>query len=235
MTVSDNLRRAILDKFGVDSIVVPNMLGEEFVKDHTNCKFEKFTFIAVGSLIKRKGFDLLLNAAAQLKNSRYCSDWQILIIGEGEERAKLNNIIKDFNLDNNVRLLGSLQKEKICHYMSKSHVFVLPSRSETFGVVYIEAMAMGLPVIATDCGIPNNLVDASNGIICSTEEINEIAEAMEKMLQERYKYDSESIRKKCLNKYAPDVVAKLIEKQLYTAINEETSHNRSWGHGSHHV
>lgn len=235
LTVSNNLRKSIFDKFGVDSIVIPNMLGEEFVKDITNCKFEKFTFIAVGSLIKRKGFDILLNAAAQLKKSKCDSDWQILIIGEGEERAKLNSFISDSNLDDNVRLLGSLQKEEICYYMSRSHVFVLPSRSETFGVVYIEAMAMGLPVIATDCGIPDDLIDASNGIICHTEAISEIAEAMVKMLHERNKYNSESIKKNCINKYAPDVVAKLIEEQLYKAVNEESYHNRGRGYGSHHV
>lgn len=235
LTVSDNLRKAILGKFGVDSIVIPNMLGEEFVKDISNSKFEKFTFIAVGSLIKRKGFDILLNAATQLKKVDYNSDWQILIIGDGEERTKLNNFIKGSNLENNVKLLGSLQKEEICHYMAESHAFILPSRSETFGVVYIEAMAMGLPVIATTCGIPDDLVDTSNGIVCRTESITEIAEAMEKMLQERYKYDSESIRRTCLNKFAPDIVAKLIEEQLYKAVNEETYNNRGRGHGSHHV
>ena len=173
LSVSENLRRALLDNFNSDSKVVPNMIGEEFLINPDTEKYKKFTFVAIGSLIHRKGFDLLIEAAAKLKKAGI-DDWNIIIIGGGNEKENILNLISKYNLNSHIKLVGSKNKDEIREYLSKSHAFVLPSRSETFGVVYIEAMAMGLPVIATDCGIPEDLINNSNGLVCPVEDIEEI-------------------------------------------------------------
>lgn len=219
LTVSEHLQKALESRFCVESEVIPNMLGEDFLSEPLQDKFSKFTFISIGSLIHRKGFDLLIEAASKIKNSSNC-EWEILIIGTGKLEERLNQLIKDKNLTNNIKLLGSKTKQQIRAYLSRSHAFVLPSRSETFGVVYIEAMAMGLPVIATDCGIPKNLIDTSTGIVCRPENSDEISEAMIRLINHYNEYNSSEIRRDCLEKYSPQIIAKQIENKLLTSINE---------------
>lgn len=219
LSVSENLRRALLDNFNSDSKVVPNMIGEEFLINPDTEKYKKFTFVAIGSLIHRKGFDLLIEAAAKLKKAGI-DDWNIIIIGGGNEKENILNLISKYNLNSHIKLVGSKNKDEIREYLSKSHAFVLPSRSETFGVVYIEAMAMGLPVIATDCGIPEDLINNSNGLVCPVEDIEEISKSMLYIMNNIEKFDSSHIRDYCLGKYSPQIVAKQIETELIKAINE---------------
>ena len=75
-------------------------------------------------------------------------------------------------LNSNVYLLGRKGKKEIGSILCNSDVFVLPSRSETFGVVYVEAMMMGLPVIATVCGGPEEFVQKTDGLLVPCDESN---------------------------------------------------------------
>ena len=89
--------------------------------------------------------------------------------------------------------------------------FVLASRLETFGVVYIEAMAAGLPVIATACGGPEDFVSPDNGILVPKEDVPALADAMERMIRTRESYDSAAIARFARDRFSPAAVAGELE------------------------
>ncbi|UXC35422.1 glycosyltransferase family 4 protein [Cupriavidus gilardii] len=105
------------------------------------------TALAVGRLTHAKGFDVLLHAWALVH--RQCPDWRLDIVGDGELRDELVNLRDALGLQRCVRFLPA-RKELEPLYRQAS-LFCLPSRYEGFGLVLLEAMAFGLPVVATDC------------------------------------------------------------------------------------
>lgn len=105
--------------------------------------------IFVGRLLNHKGVDLLLRAIEILKDRR--PDVRLVIIGSGPERAKLEMLVSDLGLDDNVAMLGKIEHDaEVYGLMRASKVLALPSRREGFGLVVIEGNACGLPVITLD-------------------------------------------------------------------------------------
>jgi glycosyltransferase involved in cell wall biosynthesis len=102
--------------------------------------------LAVGRLHKQKDFPTLLRAFAQVVRQQPA---RLIILGEGEERQMLNNLVKELNIENTVELAGFVQNPY--SYMKSSNVFVLSSAWEGFGNVVAEALAVGTPVVSTDC------------------------------------------------------------------------------------
>ena len=218
LAVSESLQSHIKRHFDIDSTVVYDMLGPEFVHSKTivrNADKENFSFLAIGSLLHRKGFDLLLDAFSK---SRLYETCRLTIIGDGQERTNLLSQAKRLGVANAVCLVGRKNKKEIIQLLNESHVFVLSSRSETFGVVCIEALSQGLPNIATICGGPEEFINESNGILVPANDADALAEAMTKMHDTYDSYDRTAIAKECLCKFSPSVIA----KQL-TSIFEEVA------------
>ena len=158
--------------FNIDEI-------KELSKERLNgIEFNNY-ILAAGRLTKQKGFDLLIQAYKLI-----CDNIKenLIIIGEGEEKEYLKNLIKEYALENRVKLLG-YQKNPF-KYMKNANVFILSSLWESFALVIVEAMACGVPVISTDCPsgpgeiISNNL----NGILVSTQDEKELSEAISRLL-----------------------------------------------------
>lgn len=215
LTVSPSLNKVIKEKYGIESEVVPNMISEDFVNTRRVKKEStKFTFLAIGRLIALKNFDLLIKAAAQLKARG--KDFEVLIIGEGEEREKLSTLIKESEVDDRVKMLGLLDRKEIIKRMEHGDCMVLPSSFETFGLVLIEGMAAGLPAIATKAGGPEFIVNETNGILVNPEDVDALAEAMAEMIDHSDRFDSEKIASETIKKYSPANIAKRL-----TSIFEE--------------
>lgn len=212
LAVSDSLRSHIKRHFGKDSTVVYDMLGPEFVTapvpEHT--LNANFTFVAVGSLIQRKGYDILIEAFKESGLS--LSGCKVVIVGAGQEHANLKNQIKRANLQDCILLIGRKSKEEIISILAKSHAFILSSRAETFGVVCIEALSQGLPCIAAVCGGPEEFVNEKNGILVPTNDVDALASAMKTMYEIYSHYDCESIADDTRRRFGPQTIAKqLIE------------------------
>ncbi len=141
---------------------------------------EKQWITAMGRLIEQKGFDILLTAFAKIAY-RYPS-WQLLILGEGELREKLAKLQKHLGLNNRVIFTGVINNP--FSLLSRSQFFVMSSRFEGFPMAHGEALACGLPVIATDCpsGPQEIIRDGIDGILVPNEDVDALAEAMEKLM-----------------------------------------------------
>ena len=148
---------------------------------------------SLGRLVYYKGFEYLIDAARFLPN-----DIIILIAGIGELKEKLQEHISKHNLQDRVKLLGKIPFEELGAYYQLCDIFCLPSteRSEAFGVVQIEAMAFGKPVISTSIkGSGVDWVNLNNvsGIIVPPKDTNRLAEAIMELLTDEKKYQLLSI------------------------------------------
>lgn len=203
LAVSNSLRLRIKQHFNIEAIVVHNIIDVDCIQ-YKPQNHDVFTFISIGNLIPLKGFDLLIQAFAEIGKG----DIVLKIVGEGECRKQLEIQIETLQLQNRVQLLGYKSRCEISDLLNQSDVFVLASRSETFGVVYIEAMLAGLPVIATRCGGPEDFVTKANGMLVNVDDCDSLQKAMLEMRQNITQYDKQSLSSSCISKFSPDTIAK---------------------------
>ena len=216
IAVSENLKNKIKEYSGRESIVIHNLIDpsnlEKAVEKTNN---DKFTIVAVGSLIYRKGFDVLIKAFAEsdLRNKNV----MVKIIGEGEEKDNLNELIKDFNLGNKFFLVGKKNKGEIFELLHKADLFVLSSRLENFSVSLIEATANGVPAVATLCGgVEEYPVEEVKKI--PVENVGEMRKALEAAYSSRHDVDRISIQNQTLLHFSPKVIVKQLEAIYKEAI-----------------
>ena len=220
LSVSQSLQSHIFRHFRKTPIVVYDMLGQDFVSSkpiHEEEFVVKFQFIAIGSMVNRKGFDLLLNAFNKADLMK--KGCKLIIIGDGPERIKLQKQSELLGISEAVKLVGRKTKKEIIRLLQESHTFVLSSRSETFGVVCIEAMSQGLPIIATICGGPEEFINVKNGILIPTEDVNALARAMINMFTHYGEYNKIEIAKECKQRFAPQVIANQLTDIFEDVIN----------------
>ena len=225
ISVSDGLQFMIKKHFGKDSVVINNMVSSDFcqgeVKFNNNC--DKVEFVTIGSLIHRKGFDLLIDAFIKLNLPK--DKWKLSIIGGGGDFEKLQNRIQSTNLQDNIHLLGSKTKAEIVKILQRSDVFVLASRKETFGVVYIEAMMLGLPVIASICGGPEEFVQKKDGLLVPVNDVDALADAIKYMFVNYQSYDRAKIAEDCKNRFSPEVIARQLTDIFEKVVEEHKQKN----------
>lgn len=218
ISVSNALHNRLLELYNVDSIVINNIISPEF-NDTSWREHDGFTFISIGRIVEGKGYDTLIHAFA--KSGLITSNVQLTIIGEdGGEKSKLELLVQSLGLTEYVHFVGGKTKTEIAHLLSNSDAFVLASRSETFGVVYIEAMLFGLPVIGTRCGGPEEIITNQNGMLVNVDDINQLSDALVSMYHDINKYDRESISKDCSTKYSADVIYEKVVRCMYDIINK---------------
>ncbi len=141
--------------------------------------------LAVGSLIKIKGYKYLLRAFKIVRASGIPAN--LIILGEGEERPHLERLVRDLDLESCVILPGF--KKNPYKYMKNSDVFVLSSLSEGLPNVVIEAMACGVPVISTRCpsGPEEIITNKVNGILVPVKDEKALAESIVDLLKNKDK------------------------------------------------
>lgn len=170
--------------------VIHNMVNEELFFYEGVKKRKKFTFIVVAGLIPIKGVDILLNAFQKVVTL----DCELLVIGDGTEKSKLLLLTNELKLNESVYFLDNQDRDKVAKFMKESHVFVLPTKYEAFGVVFAEALAVGLPVITTSgSGGPDDFITKENGMLVEIDNIEEFTKAMIKIKEDYFKYDVEKI------------------------------------------
>ena len=136
----------------------------------------------------------------------------LTVIGDGPERAAIEALAVP-----GVNLTGALPRNRIAEELASADGFVLLSEFETFGVVYAEAMASGLPVLASRCGGPEGFVNADVGVLTDAANPEAVAEDLRRFVDSLADYDPEIIRAYARTRFAPEVVAQELD-QVYREI-----------------
>ena len=224
LSVSKTLSESIDRHFGQKTIVVNNMVSNEFLIKSNLKKINNnscFQFVAIGSLLPIKGYDILIDAFHKAELSK--NKCKLIIVGGGSENIHLQNQITSLSLTDSISLVGRKNKQEIISILNESNAFVLSSHSETFSVVCIEAMALGLPIVATRCGGPEEFITEEIGLLVKSGSVDALAEAMNEMYNNYHNYDRENIRNICKCKFAPEVIAKQLSSIFEEVVNKHQS------------
>lgn len=213
ISVSRALARNVQNKYGVESIVVPNIADLREFEYAPKEKKETFEFLSAASVNYGKGFDVLIRAFA--KASVGHDNYHLTIMGDGPEMESLKALSKELGVSDKISFTGSYVRKEFAGKLIESDCFVLSSRSETFGIVYIEALSTGTPVIATKCGGPEDFVDETNGLLVSVDNVDGLADAMLNMADSMANsYDMKEAARACREKFSAETVAHMIISEI---------------------
>jgi glycosyltransferase involved in cell wall biosynthesis len=187
-------------------------------RSHDASSVERQWVIGMGRLTEQKGFDLLLEAFAQIADKHV--DWSLRILGDGPAFASLEQQIRNLGLEGRALLLGRISDP--FPLLAESSLFVMSSRFEGFPNALCEAMACGLPVISFDCPSgPSEIIrNGVDGILLPKEDISALAETMDSLMSDRDK-------RKSLAAHSPEIIQRFgLERvldeweQLFSEVRE---------------
>lgn len=141
----------------------------------------KGKILCVGSLIERKGVDLLFNALANVESA-----FNLYLAGSGNEKDNLARLAKELNIENQVHFLGQLSREELLKHYADSDLFVLPTREDCFALVILEAMCSELPIVCSKYadGAYDLIEEGKNGFVADPYDTKAFAEKIEKLLKD---------------------------------------------------
>ena len=211
LAVSNGLALRLSLFFPGPVTVVPNMVNDTFFSpESTSPDPDGFRFISVGYLNKNKGMDRLIESFAPV--ARVHPETRLILCGGGEEEPSLKRQASDRGIASRIAFLGTVDREEIARQLSGSHAFVLASRTETFGVAAIEALACGKPVIMTDTDAAKTIVHEGNGYVVPVDDAAALSEAMERMIAEYDRFEPSALREDCRRRFSEQAICRrLIE------------------------
>lgn len=202
---------------------VPNMVSGRFFEtpfiEAINSKKRGFRFCSICNLNSNKGVDLIIRAFAQIFSTH--KSVQLIIGGEGSERLALEQLAKVVGVSEQVSFLGKLSRDQVVEVMTSSDALVLASHYETFGMVLVEALALGKPVVATRCGGPESIVKPDCGILVENGSINALAEGMKQLHEHISDYEAQQLRNTCMTSFSEIVVVQLLAALYACATSEQ--------------
>lgn len=200
-------------KIGVRRVeIIPN--GVDFStfanKDDGGAKKEGVAILSVGRLEKVKGHSYLIEAFRNIKGE--IPGARLVIVGEGSERKNLETQVKDLGLSDSVELIGAVEHNKLPKFFAQADIFVMPSLSEGFGVVALEAMAAGVPVVASRVGSLSDIIeDEKTGFLVEPQNPEDIKEAVFRILKDsKLRKNIVDNAKTNMHKYNWDTVAQQV-------------------------
>lgn len=195
-------------------VTIPNPISKPTIEKSKSFNFNSPTIVAMGTLKKIKGFDILINAFANI-HQKY-PDWNLVVFGEGRDRLVLEELIEEHHLQSKVFLPGVIDNPR--NTITDADIFVLSSLKEGFPNVLIEAMSVGLPCVSFDCNFgPSEIIDNNkNGILIETGNQKALQDALEKLINSKSLQDElgNRAKKDSMNKYYIDNIMKEWEREL---------------------
>jgi glycosyltransferase involved in cell wall biosynthesis len=212
--VSGSMRTGLLELFpelGRKMEIIPNMVnGGYFNMPGQKRRTDPFIFLSAGRLAAVKGLDILISAFGELIK-RTGRKVFLRIAGRGEMKEALEKQVVARGLSDIVTFLGRVSRDDMVREMKEANCFVLSSSYEAFGVVLIEAMSTGLPVIATRSGGPEEIIDEKCGYLIDPGNTEEMADTMLKMMSNYEGFNQAQIRDRVLSLYgAVEIAAKYL-------------------------
>ena len=188
---------------------VPNVVDSRFEDQPIRLRSKEkersiFTFLSIGNLDENKNHAGLIKAFVD--KFRGDDSIRLRIGGEGPLFKHLNQLTRELEVENQVRFLGYIDRTRVLKEMDACDLVVLSSHYETFGVVLIEALSRGKPVVATACGGPECIVNNGNGLLVPAHDSTTLGNAMEAVMKGISNYDSDRIRADSLSKFGKNAV-----------------------------
>ncbi len=220
LAVSKNLATLLSDQFGYSFNCLGNIVDVDFFTIKPTLKGntgeQQFTFINVAFLDKNKNQAMLIEAFNQaFKKHKHI---KLVIVGDGVEKNNLCSLIDDLEMSEQIELYGSADRETVKRLLQNSDAFVLSSVFETFGVVIIEAMACGLPVVATKCGGPESIIESKQYGLLSDIQVHSLASQMLRLYQNYDHYDSNHIRQFVKKHYSQSAICQQLTKIYHKVL-----------------
>lgn len=194
--------------------LIPNLVDERLYRNEPPADPGHFTFFTLCTMDAVKGVSDLLRAAARLLGDLPEGDRarvRFRIAGAGALLEQHRREARELRLDANVTWLGQLPRERARGEFARCDCFVLTSRHESFGIVFVEAGASGKPVVATRCGGPETIVTPESGVLVEVGDVEGIAAALRAMLEGAGRYDAPRIRAQTLERFGREAVVARLE------------------------
>lgn len=196
--------------------VIPNIVDiNRFSIGSHNKNSEEFTFISVCNLKESKNVRLTIEAFKEIL--RVNKNIRLIIVGDGPE--KMNLIKLSRSIKHKIDFVGAVSREKLNEYINKADAFVLPSKFETFGIAYIEALACGIPIIATKCGGPEDFFNEKIGYMIPIDNLCELITAMINIIENNNKFNRSYIREYAERRFSNKVVSEKIINVYNKVLN----------------
>jgi glycosyltransferase involved in cell wall biosynthesis len=210
LTPSEALARALRGlEIGTDVRVVPNVVDDTvFRPEAARGGSGPQRLLTVGLLYEAKGIEYLLEAVRQLRERR--DDFRLDIVGDGPARARWESLGSELGVADVVTFHGMRSKPEIAALMRSSDLFVLPSRYENSPCVIVEALASGLPVVATRVGGVPELVEDGFGLLAVPGDPVSLAETIEQALQTLDRFDRGAIAAAARARYGLEAVGRTL-------------------------
>ncbi|BBN80392.1 glycosyl transferase family 1 [Pseudoalteromonas sp. A25] len=199
--------------------IIPNMVEQRFLDDFENTQPNtSFSFISIGSLNKNKAIDTLIRAFHRaFKGNEQVT---LTIAGDGVERMNLEALSSQLQLTKQIKFIGSISRQRALEEIKSANALVSASLYETFGVVLIEALALGKPVIATRCGGPETIVTDKVGLLADKNSVDSLSIQLTTLYQNYNQYDPEAIHNYCQQNYSKQAYTNLMRQQFNNVIKK---------------
>ncbi|MNK22597.1 Glycogen synthase [compost metagenome] len=216
IAVSIKFAELMTKRYGKEFKYIPNVVDTDVFTGNPDLKQNKaFTFFNAAGFVIEKNHPMLLEAFSKVLVSY--PDARLRLAGGGPDEQRVKQYSKELKIDQQVDFLGLLPRVEIVKEMQQMDAFVLSSNVETFGVVLIEALSCGKPVVATASVGPESIVVSPEyGILCKIN-TEDLALAMEQMIRDYSKYDSTVIRNYVINHFSNDAVMSQL-MQVYQEV-----------------
>jgi glycosyltransferase involved in cell wall biosynthesis len=204
----------------LNSVIIGNGIdSERFPRKMRHPRRTGIRLISVCRMVPRKGLEYLVEAMQELKRDGIVLD----LVGSGQEQERIAELIRSRGLGDHVRLVGYIASEHLHRYYNAADIFVLPSLSESFGQVLLEAMSCGLPIVASSVGgIPETVRDKTNGLLVPPRDPEALVKAIRwlaaspKQRARMAQYNAEQARER----YAWRAIASQYEALYYRAVGQ---------------
>ena len=223
---TEKVKKMFIKKIQNRGIVIGNAISNPDVYKICKEKNPDKIITSAGRLTKQKGFDILIKAFAKVHE--IYPEYKLVIYGEGEERKNLESIIESLGLINSVFLPGV--SKNYLNKVAKSDIFVMSSRFEGMPNALLEAMAIGMPCISTDCVAgPSELIrDYQNGILVKVDNIDEISEKIIQLINNPKLKNKISINaKQVINEHSQDIIYQKYNDYFFKVYKLKNNKNKN--------
>lgn len=204
LAVSGALARILVDRYRIDVAVVPDMVDVDLFGLPAR-PAEGINLLSVGNLVERKGMVELCRAVLAVAPDE--PELRLRIAGEGPVRGELETLLAQEDTQRRITLLGRVDRQGVAEEMTRAEGFALFSRWETFGVAYAEALAAGLPVLATPCGGPEGFLGPSTGVVARGFSAQDLTAALADFIERLGGFDRRLIRSQAREQFSGRALA----------------------------